>query len=247
VSARKQRTPDPTGLSLEALQSRSERLGEWISTNPMPILGSLGIILVLALIVGVVGSSREGSALAAADALAVAQRDYREAMGGDADSFEIVEPANPEAARTAREAGAAQLEAVIDEHSGSPAAALAALDLGERLIELGRPEHARTAWETAVDRTDGPLAGLLLQRIAAEAEASGELADAAAAYARASEIDDYPLRYHALAESARLRAAAGEPEAAVALLQQLEADAPDYRLPDHVVARLRELRAAQSE
>ncbi|MEE2665539.1 MAG: hypothetical protein VX681_15590 [Myxococcota bacterium] len=247
MSARKHQTPDPTGLSLDALQGRGERLGQWIGENPMPILGVLGAILAVALGLGVISSSQESGAVEAANALAVAQRAYREAMGSDPGSIDIIEPANPEAARTARETSAAQFEAVIQEHAGSPTAALAALDLGELQVELGRPEQAMTSWEAAASQAKGPLEGLLLQRIAAESEALGNLAEAAAAYARASEIESFPLRYHALAESARLRAAAGEPEAAVALLQQLEADAPAYVLPDHVAARLRELRAAQSD
>ena len=49
MSAQKNKTQEPEGLSLEALESRSERLGEWISNNPTPILGTAGAILVVAL------------------------------------------------------------------------------------------------------------------------------------------------------------------------------------------------------
>lgn len=247
MSKRNKQQTDPTGLSLEALQSRSERLGEWIAENPVPILGVLGTILGVALILGAISSTRESGEIDAANALASAQRVYRNAMGADASSLGVVEPANPEAARTARETGAAEFEAVIEQYAGSPTAGLAALDLGELQVALGLTEQAMTSWESAAAQAEGPLEGLLLHRIAAESEALGDLAEAAAAYARASEIESYPLRYQALAESARLRAAADEPEAAVALLQQLEADAPGYVLPEHVAARLRELRAAHSQ
>jgi tetratricopeptide (TPR) repeat protein len=247
VTARKNQTPDPTGLSLEVLESRSERLGEWISANPTPILGTLGAVLAAALVFGLVSSTRESAELDAAAALASAQRDYRVAMGADLTAIDIAEPANPEAARDAREAAVVALEGVIDEYPGSPTAALAALDLGERLAELGRSEEAVAAWETAVSGADAELRGLLLQRIGAQAELEGRLADAAEAYERASRIEGYPLRQQALAEAARLRASAGEAEAAVGLLQQLEAEAPGYALPDHVGAQLRELRAAQSD
>jgi tetratricopeptide (TPR) repeat protein len=235
------------GLSLEALQSRSERLGHWISENPTPILGTLVVILVVALVGGLVSSSQESAAIEAADELAGAQRAYRLAMGAEPAAIDIAEPANPEAARAAREAAVVDLRGLIEEHAGSPTAALAALHLGERLVELGRADEAVAAWQDASDRVGGPLGGLLLQRIATQAEQAGRLSEAADAYARASEIADYPLRYQALAESARLRAAAGESAAAIELLQQLEADAPAYALPEHVAARLRELRAAQSE
>lgn len=247
MSAQKNQTPNPEGMSLDALQSRSERLGDWISENPTPILGTLGGILVVALVVGVVGSTRESSALESADALAKAQRDYRVSMGAGSTSIDIAEPANPEAARSARETAVVDLQGVIDEHTGSAAASLAALELGEILIELERGDEAVTAWETSAGRADGALQGLLLQRIAADAETRQELEAAAAAYERAGGIAGYPLRYQALAEAARLYASAGNDSSAIELLQRLEADAPDYRLPEHVESRLHELRAANTQ
>ena len=46
--------------------------------------------------------------------------------------------------------------------------------------------------------------------------------------------------------AAHLRARAGEAEVAVALLQQLETEAPDFLLPSHIDWQLRELRAVQT-
>ena len=247
MSAQKNKTPDPEGMSLEALQSRSERLGDWIGENPTPILGTLGAVLVIALVVGLIGSTQESTATEAADALAAARRDYRVGMGAEATSVEISEPANPEAARAAREAAITDFSAVIDEFEDTPAAGLAALDMGEILVDLDRVDEAITAWETAAGRADGALQGLLLQRIAAEAEEQERFEQAASAYQRASQIEGYPLRFQALAESARLSAATGDNDAAIALLQQLEADAPDYQLPEHIASRLQELRAGQSD
>jgi tetratricopeptide (TPR) repeat protein len=247
LSSRKNPTHDPEGLSLEALESRGERLAEWISANPKPILGTVGAVLAAALVFGLVSQSRESAETDAAAALASVQRDYRLAMGADASAIDIAEPANPEAARDAREAAVSGLRGVIAEYAGSPTAVLATLDLGERLVELGRSEEAIAAWQNAADGAADDLRGLILERIGAQAELEGRLADAADTYERASEISGYPLRHQALAEAARLRASAGEAEAAIALLQRLEAESPDYALPDHVGAQLRELRAARSE
>ena len=47
-------------------------------------------------------------------------------------------------------------------------------------------------------------------RAAAQLEETGQLAEAAEAYTAASEIAEYPLRYQALAEAARVRAATGK-------------------------------------
>ena len=105
--SRRSQTPDPTGLSLDALRSRSERAGSWISENPAPILGSLGAMLAVALALGILDSNREDSVRAAAESLASVQRTYRAAMGAEPGAVEIVEPANAEAALAAREAAVA--------------------------------------------------------------------------------------------------------------------------------------------
>lgn len=244
--SRKNPTPDETGISLDALQSRSERLGEWIGANPTPILGTLGALLVGALVLGVVQSSRQDSAREAAEALARVQRTYRSAMGAEPGSFEIAEPANAAAALAAREQAVVGFEGVIDEYDGSVTAALAALEQGELLVELGRSGDAVVAWEAAAQGAQGALRGLLLERIGAAAEIDGDLGAAAAAYERAGAIANYPLRYDALAEAAHLRARAGEAELAVALLQQLETEAPGFLLPDHIDWELREIRALQA-
>ena len=234
-------------MSLDALQSRSDKIGDWIASNPTPILGALGGILAIALVVGLIGSSREGAVAEAADQLSRAQRDFRVAMGVDATAIDIPEPANPEAARTAREAAVVDLQAVIDDHGGSPAAAIAALELGDILIQLDRAGEAIPLWETAAGNASGSLRGMLLQRIGTEAELGEDLAAAADAYERASAIDGYPLRHLALAEAARVHATRGEDDAAVALLERLETEAPDFAIPEHVEARLSEIRASRTD
>ena len=47
--------------------------------------------------------------------------------------------------------------------------------------------------------------------------------------------------------AARCRALAGDADAAVALLQRLEAEAPNLQLAPHVSAQLKELRALRSQ
>lgn len=247
MSAKKKHPEEESILTLEALQGRTERLGEWVSKNPTPILGSIGTILVLALVIGLIASSRNDAAREAAESLAQARRDYRVAMGASPSSIDIAEPANPEAARRAREGAVIELGLVVDEYPGTPTAALAALDLGDLLIGLDRPEEAIAIWQAGAEATDNALRGMLLVRAAAQLDEAGQLLEAAEAYTSASEIDEYPLRYQALAEAARVRAAAGEDEAAVAMLQQLETDAPDFPIPDHIAMLLRELRASRSQ
>jgi len=243
----KSKTPPETGLSLEALQSRSDRLADWIGENPALILGTFGIVLVTAAIVGAVGAARDGAAAEAADALAKVQADYRAAMGALPGSYEVPEPANPETARAVRTEYAAAFAAVIREHAGQSAAALAALDKGEIEIGLGESETAFTTWRDAANNTEGPLAAVLWVRVAGQHEEARRPAEAAAAYEKAAAIETYPLRYRALADAARCRADAGENGQAIALLQRLEAEAPAYAVPGHISLRLMELRAASTQ
>lgn len=243
----KSKTPPETGLSLEALQSRSDKLADWIGGNPTLILGTFGIVLLTAAIVGAVASAREGAAAEAADALAKVQGDYRTAMGALPGSYEIPEPANPETARAVRAEYTAAFASVIEEHAGEPAAALAALDKGEIEIGLGDSEAALATWSEAAESAVGALGAVLWVRIAGQYEDAKRPSDAAAAYEKAAAVDAYALRHRALADAARCRADAGENEQAVALLQRLEAEAPAYAIPGHIGFRLMELRAASAQ
>jgi len=190
---------------------------------------------------------RESAVSEAANALAVAERDYRRAMGATPGSIEIPEPANPQAARNARTAAVEAYGEVMAEHAGSPAASVAALRKGRIEQELGEPEAALASFEQGAANATGKLRALLLERIAALHEERGRYAEAADHYERAAAVPGYPLQYRALAEAARTRAEAGEADAAVALLQRLEAEAAALQLPPHVKARLDELRVQQSQ
>lgn len=243
----KKHSEESASVALEQIQGTSDRVAEWISENPLPILGSMGVVLVIAAIWGLVGSAQETAVSEAANSLAVADREYRRAMGASPGSVEIPEPANPEAARSARTDAIEAYGVVIEEHSGSPAAAVAAIYKGQLQQDLGQAEAALASLEAGADSADGTLRALLLARVAALHEEAGRAGEAADRYEQAAAIETYPLRHQALAEAARNRAQAGEAEAAVALLQRLEAEAPTLQLPPHVSARLNELRALSSQ
>lgn len=235
---------EDTGISLEALQGRGDKLADWIGSNPTLILGTFGSVLLISVVVGVVGASQDEAAEEAATRLAVIQAEYRAAMGGTPDSYVVPEPANPETARAVRTEYAAAFGQMIEDHAGQPAAALAALDMGEIELALGDGDAALATWRQAADEAEGVLRSVLLVRVAGQLEDSGQPAEAAAAYEQAGAVASYALRHRALADAARCRADAGENDQAVALLQRLEAEAPGYAVPDHIAARLMEIRAA---
>ena len=243
---RSRHAPESAGQVLEEIQSRSDRIAEWISDNPLVLLGSAAAILVAAAIWGLVSSSQQEMHERAATALARAQNAYRSEMGARAGELEIPEPANADTAVRAREHALGLYQAVIDGYPETPAATLAALEKGERLVELGRREDAISTWQGALDTASPPLAALLHVRIAALYEDAGRYADAAAEYEEAERAGT-PLGPQALADAARCRALAGQEQAAVALLQRIEAEYPDFVVAPHLRARLEELRATETD
>lgn len=242
---RKSSPHDAPAITLEALQSRGEKLAEWIGANPIPILGGLAAVLVFAAVVGIVQSVRADASEEAAIALATAQSDFRAAMGARPGELDIAEPANPDVARSARTTFAERFGQIAADFADQPVGALAAIEQGALQQELGQIDAAIATWSAAADRATGTARGMLLLRAAAALESRGEPGEAAARYEAAASDPGFALRARALADAARCRADANESEAAIALLQRLESEAPDYAIPPHIAARVAELRAAE--
>jgi predicted negative regulator of RcsB-dependent stress response len=236
-----------TSHTLGELQSRSDQAATWISDNPLLILAAMGAVLVLAAVWGLVSSAQQTAATDASIALAGVEREYRSAMGARQGQVDIPEPANPEAARSAREQAIQGYAGVISNHSGSVSAAVAALHRAGLQHDIGLDDDALGTLTAAVAEADSSLQALLLSRIAGLHEAAGRFGEAADAHEQAAAIPSYPLRHSELGEAARCRALAGDADAAVALLQRLEAEAPNLQLAPHVSAQLKELRALRSQ
>ena len=125
------------------------------------------------------------------------------------------------------------------------AGTLALFEAAELLNRLGRPEETEDIWRQALASASGNpgLYGILQQRVAQAHEAHQAWAEAATAHQEAGHPEGYPLRHWALVDAARCYAAAGEPERALELYEEVEREAPDLNLPDHLRAQFRELRA----
>jgi len=241
------RSHNPAAETLEEIEGFGDRMVEWVRGHPAVVLGSLLGLLVAAAAVAVGMEWRERSREQAAAALARVEAEYAEAMGAEPGAVEIPEPANPETARQVRERFVGRYAGLAEEYAGRPVGALAALHAGRLQTELGRPEEALEAWRGAVAAFGGdePVTALLWGRIASLHESQGRWAEAAEAYARAAEVESYPLRHRALGDAARAWAEAGEAERALAAFERLEEQAGAASLPDHVRIRLLELRARQ--
>ncbi len=233
---------------LEEIESAGDRLAAWVEANRLAVL-AVGVgALVLAASYGGYAAWSGNRADAAADALADARREFMVAMGGDPGAIAAPEPANPEAAVRIRTESVQRFQRVAAEHAGSEAAALAAMEAGDLQEVLGEPRAASETWSRAIGDLSGgsALRALLWLRIAVAQEDLGDPQAAAEAYESAGRMQSYPLRYEALGDAARCFAAAGEPQRALELFEQIETEAPQLRLPDHVRQLLRELRATQA-
>lgn len=232
--------------TLDQIESKGDRLIEWVGENPMVILGTALVILLVAGVWGFTAQKREADRDASAAALAQVQGDYRVAMGATPGSLQIPEPANPETGRRAREDYVAKYLEVAETYPGTTVAALALLDAGGLQQELGRNEEARGSFERALREAppDALVRPFLLTRLAALHGVDGQWAKAAEAYEQASNAADYPLRYEALADAARAYAEAGDAPRALAAYARIQSDAPNYRLAPHLEARMSELRSS---
>ena len=233
--------------TLHQIEESFDRVAHWVSARRIPL--ALAALLVLAVAAGsdLYQERRSAGDDEAAEALAHVRADYLNAMGAEPGALVFAEPANPEIARSARERFVKQFEAVGHDHAGSSAAALALLEAGNLHEKLGAPHLAVDAWKAALESAGAgtDLEALLLQRMARAQEDAGDWKAAAEAHERAGRNPEYPGRWHALADAARCRLEAGEPDAALALFTEIQnADVLD-RVPASTVARLRELEVSR--
>jgi tetratricopeptide (TPR) repeat protein len=242
LAQHRKNTPTDT---LEQLESLSDRLVRWISANPLLILGTAAAILLAAASIGGLRAWRSSAADAAAEQVARVRSEYVVAMGGSGLDTTVPEPANPETARQIRADYVERFVKVVDEHSGTPAQALAALEASRIFEELGATDRAREIVEQAISDlpTASPVRAVALRRVAVLREAEGDFEAAARAHAAAAEAPGYPLRFDALADAARCWAEAGNAAEAVAVFARLQGEAPEFRLPPYLESRLTELQA----
>ena len=244
-SKSKRRESESAAATLDEIQSLGDKLAEWVGRNPLPVLGTAVAVLVVAAAWGLIASQLEAKRVDASAALAEVQAEYRLAMGADPSALEVVEPANPETARRVRSEFVERFQEVAQDYAGTASGALARLEAGGLQQELEQTDEAVQTWHLDADElaAQDPIRALLLMRIAASQEAEMRWIEAAETYQEAAAIERYPLRYGALADSARCFAEAGERDRALESFDRIESEAPQQRVPEHIGAMMRELRA----
>jgi tetratricopeptide (TPR) repeat protein len=245
--ARKTHTSEPLH-AIEEFESAAERLAHWIRDHAVLSIGLVVLALAVAGGYGGYGSWQTRRQQEAADALDRVRDEYLAAMGAPPGATEVPELANPKAAERIQAEYLGRFREIAEPHAGTVAGTLAWLQVGDVLEAQGRREEVLEVWQGALAGVRGnpKLRGILHRRIGFAHEEAGDWAAAAAAYEAAGNIKGFPLRYWALADAARCFAQAGQSETALALLERVETEAPDLRLPSHLRALLRELRVAAS-
>ncbi len=242
--AKRTHTPD----MIEEFESAADRLASWIASNVWLVGGVLVVVLGTAGAWGGYRSWSQGREDAASNALDQTRTAYLFAFGAQPGTLEEPELANPALAEAIRDDYVGEFKAVAEEHSGTVAGTLALFEAAELLNQLGRPQQTEESWRQALDSASGNpgLFGILQQRVAQAHEARQAWTEAAEAHQEAGHTAGYALRHWALVDAARCYAAAGDPERALALYEEVEREAPDLNLPDHLRAQFRELRAVAS-
>jgi predicted negative regulator of RcsB-dependent stress response len=235
---------NPAAQTLAELEAQSDRLAAWSSEHAARILSVIAAVLVAAAAVGFYLQHRSDQQQAAANALALATSEYRQAMGADPLGGEIPEPANPSVATQTRTEFSERFTEVATTYPKTTSGALAWLEAGQLSLDLGQREEAKTRFERARDAAgSSTIAALAWIRLAELAEEAGSWSDAAQAYESAAGIAAYPLRGNALGDAARCWVAAGDATKALAAFQRLESEFPDRAVPAAIESLLEETRA----
>ena len=102
--------------TLADLEATGDRLAEWSSQHAATILAVIAAVLVAAAGIGFYAQHRSAGRRAAANALALASSEYRQAMGADPLGGAIPEPANAEVAAETREQFSQRFVTVAGNH-----------------------------------------------------------------------------------------------------------------------------------
>ncbi len=196
------------------------KVGGWWEHNQQLGWGIIAAVAIV--IVGVIGwrvraessSSEIGTLLNDAMETASARIVASSEANGEASSDDEAAPRERTFPTTqARdEAAITAFQAVIERASDLPAANVARLGLGRALLDLGRHDEARDAFQAAFDHSgrSGLVAWQALEGVGFANEAAGRPEDARAAYERLADIENHAYQQIADYHLARLLIEAGQ-------------------------------------
>ncbi len=232
----------------QGFEARLEVLYERVVSNPIPYVSGVVGLLLVGLVAALVSEWRDQSQQTAQLALEQVEWRYLEGMGGTRGDLYVVEPANEEQAREARERALAGYEQVIAEHGGVTREA-AQMRAAEIEIDMGRLVAAQERLQIAADDMagDSVLRAAALRLRGYVLEELGRLEEAAAAYEEAGAVESYPAREALWLAAGDTYLRAGDLEGAAAAYREILGIAPAFAEREGLVERLAGLEALSED
>ncbi len=238
-------THGDTEAPLSGFDARLHQGFSWIQENAVSLGIGFGALLLLGVIIVSIVEYRDGSEAAAQTALINIELDFAQAMGAPPGAAIIEEPANEEIAKRSRETAISELDALIEEHSGSEAAIIAAIRAAEFEVDLGEAEaaDARLAAVASQLADDDPRRAVALRLRGYTLEQRGELVEAGETYLDGASVETYPARALLLLAAAQSFERAGAHQRAVTAYELVLAASPEIAAAEGVLARMRQAEA----
>ncbi len=232
----------------QGFEARLEVLYERVVANPIPYVSGVVGLLLVGLVAALVSEWRDQSQQTAQLALEQVEWRYLEGMGGTRGDLYVVEPANEDQAREARERALAGYEQVIAEHGGVTREA-AQMRAAEIEIDMGRLVAAQERLQIAADDMagDSVLRAAALRLRGYVLEELGRLEEAAAAYEEAGGVESYPAREALWLAAGDTYLRAGDLEGAAAAYREILGIAPAFAEREGLVERLAGLEALSED
>lgn len=214
---------DETSARLEGFEARLESGFAWLTDHAREVtIAIVGFLVIGAGSAGLYEFWRHQER-AAHTALAGVERQYRADSGVSAGDRLGTTGADSERVQSAREKALAGLDAMIEEHSGTNAAAAASIRAAEMEVDLEQLEAANTrltALQEDLSEGDG-LRGVALRLQGYVLEALGRDVEAAEAYAAAGAVSGYGDRAGVWLSAAGAFERARENQRAIAAYQEV--------------------------
>lgn len=227
-AAAEQRAREAAGIQDE-FQAKGFELVEWVQDNRGIILGTIGVVLVVGMALGIATLVRSSQDEAASADYAAAMNAWQGEVGPELPG--LSDPSKPrfETAREKAERSRELFTKVIDEHAGTGAAAFSALYAGHASMDLGDFDAAIRHYSSYIDAhpKKDPLLFSAVAGRAAAYESKGETDKAIADQRLLLELPVSPAKDSALLSLARLMLEKGDKAQAKEYLDQLEQRFPE--------------------
>lgn len=228
------------------LDGRIQDLMEWIPEHRREALIALGALVACVALVAA-GSEISKSRRAKASAeLAVIEAGFASEMGSDSSAALVAEPANPEQAKSAREAALAKFEAFAQAHGSSDLANDARLRSAELEVDLERLDAADSRLAALIGELgDGdPRKAMALRLRGYVLEQLERPQEAAALYEAGGALESYPARALLWLAAARTHVRLGASESALGALDRAIEAEPELGSDPEIERMRREVQAA---